>query len=1029
MGVPQPSPERPTAIFAIASASPARTVGTVRRSGDSFGEVTPVTLVASIPIRLHTLGAVDVRTSEGRAVSGVLAQPKRSAVLFYLALARPRGFHRRDTLLNHLWPEMDDERARAGLRRALHFLRAALGPEVIVGRGDEEIGLGAGQVSCDAWDFDAAMDAGDHERALELYGGDLLAAFHVDDAPDWERWLERERDRVRRRAGEGALMLSKRAGAAGDSAVAVGWARRALEISGEDEGAVKQLLLSLDAHGDRAGALQTYEDFARRLRSEYDAEPAAETQSIIRQVRARSEAIPAHAPESRGDRPVYSTNAVVTRVQPRYRSAWIAGVLLLAIVTIGVMTRGAWRNTRAEALAPERVAVLPFAVHGSSAYAYLAEGIAALLGKNIDGAGSLRTVDQHALSNFLRDVSDKTPALEAGRAVARRFGAGRFILGSVVAAGGRIQISASLYDVSGTPLARAETRALNESEVFALVDNITTALVGDQLSAAGERLGRDAAATTTSVPALKAFLDGEREFRAGRSATAVEAFQRAVDEDSTFALGLYRLSTAALWASQPDVVLDAIGRAMRYLDRLPPRDQLLLRGHKASADGMVSEAERLYGSVVAVYPEDIEAWHQLGELAFHTGPSRGRPLSAARRPFEQVLALDASDVTALLHLARIAAVEKRSGALDSLVVRALALAPAREYALELAALRTFTGRDDGELTRLLQSTRMYPTDPDAYDNLVWLVGWRAATFADNPRAGRDFLRLLTDADNSARVKLLGHTATAHMEAALGRWRAARLELANAARLDPLYAAEVRANLVILDHLGSTGAELEDIRAALVRQRRPAGTGGIRDRIAHGRDYMWRARQPYFVGLLALRLDRTAEVGEAIGDLERIGAAAVPEAELARHFAHQLRARSFWRRGDAAAALREVEAGWPVGNASASIPIFQGESYAQASERFLRAELLGALGRDREALTWYDAIIEDQGFSIALHAQAHLRRARLHRRLGDHSMAIASYDRFIEVWKDADPLLQRDVNAARVEVAAIRRTAQAGSSHR
>jgi DNA-binding SARP family transcriptional activator len=50
-------------------------------------------------IRLRTLGALDLRDADGQELRGVLAQPKRAALLAYLALATPRGYHRRDTLL------------------------------------------------------------------------------------------------------------------------------------------------------------------------------------------------------------------------------------------------------------------------------------------------------------------------------------------------------------------------------------------------------------------------------------------------------------------------------------------------------------------------------------------------------------------------------------------------------------------------------------------------------------------------------------------------------------------------------------------------------------------------------------------------------------------------------------------------------------------------------------------------------------------------------------------------------------------
>jgi len=55
-------------------------------------------------IRLRVLGTVDLRDDGGRDLNAILAQPKRLALLTYLALARPSGFHRREVLLSISWP-------------------------------------------------------------------------------------------------------------------------------------------------------------------------------------------------------------------------------------------------------------------------------------------------------------------------------------------------------------------------------------------------------------------------------------------------------------------------------------------------------------------------------------------------------------------------------------------------------------------------------------------------------------------------------------------------------------------------------------------------------------------------------------------------------------------------------------------------------------------------------------------------------------------------------------------------------------
>src|SRR5216117_295570 len=201
-------------------------------------------------IRFHSLGTLDLRDSQGRALSAVLRRPKLIALLGYLAAARPFGFHRRDSLLALLWPELDNAHARNALRQALHTLREALGYEVVLARGEEELEVSEESIWSDVRSFAAALELGQAERALELYRGELLAGLHVSDAPEFERWLDQERDVVRRRACEAARLLCDRQVAAGNPAAAARWARRLTEVSPFDETAVRRLIDGLDRMGD-----------------------------------------------------------------------------------------------------------------------------------------------------------------------------------------------------------------------------------------------------------------------------------------------------------------------------------------------------------------------------------------------------------------------------------------------------------------------------------------------------------------------------------------------------------------------------------------------------------------------------------------------------------------------------------------------------------------------------------------------------------------------------------------------------------
>ena len=247
-------------------------------------------------IRFHTLGVLDLRDAEGQELRAVLQQPKRLGLLAYLAIATPRRFHRRDSLLALFWPELDQEHARAALRRALYFLRSELGAEVVAGRGDEEVGVPEAELWCDATALDQALAAADPAAALALYRGTLLDGLYVAGAStDLQDWLDRERLRLRDRAGAAAATLAAAAEREGRLGDAVAAARRGVELAADDEASLRRYLGLLDRAGEHSAALRAYDEFARRLAQDLELEPAAETRALADAMRARVERAPARA--------------------------------------------------------------------------------------------------------------------------------------------------------------------------------------------------------------------------------------------------------------------------------------------------------------------------------------------------------------------------------------------------------------------------------------------------------------------------------------------------------------------------------------------------------------------------------------------------------------------------------------------------------------------------------------------------------------------------------------------------------------
>jgi DNA-binding SARP family transcriptional activator len=236
------------------------------------------------PFKLSLLGGIDLQGPAGPA-DELLSQSKALALLAFLTIPTAGRFVRRDLLVALLWPELDEIRARAALRRVVHSIRATLGEDVIAGRGDEELAAAAGAIASDAGELVQAADDGRLKWAQELYRGELMPGFHLPGCREFDQWLDQQRLECRERARAVAWALAQRHEDTNQLTDAALMARRAARFDWSDERAMRRALAMLHRLGDRAGALKLYEEFERRLRESLDIAPSTETRELITRIR------------------------------------------------------------------------------------------------------------------------------------------------------------------------------------------------------------------------------------------------------------------------------------------------------------------------------------------------------------------------------------------------------------------------------------------------------------------------------------------------------------------------------------------------------------------------------------------------------------------------------------------------------------------------------------------------------------------------------------------------------------------------
>ncbi len=682
-------------------------------------------------IRFTALGSLELTGDDGRPLLSVLSQPRRLALLAYLAVARPAGFHRRDTLTALFWPDADAEHARDALSQALRFLRRSLGDDAILGRGAEEVAVARERVCCDVTEMETGLDAGRREEALALYRGELLAGFNVSDAPEFERWLDDERAQLRGRVAGAAAALAAEAARVGNPSGAATWARRGAALEPFDEALHRQALEYLDAAGDRAGALQEHEAFRRRLREQLESEPAPETEAAVEAIRRRAagaasqprEGPAAAVPPATGEvppAPAVSRPAQVDTTHGRVsRRTVLTGIAALFVLGSAVAAAWLWlvpaRRARPTPTGPVRIVVLPFENLGPAEDQYFTDGVSDELTTRLAAVRQLAVISRTSANQYRN-------TRKSVQQIGSELGVSYILEGAVRWAradsgGGQVRITPQLIRVSDDTHVWADSYDRELREIFAIQSEIARNVV-DALNVtlgAREKVVL-ASRPTENMKAYDYFLQGEavNGGDAAQLRRKLQLYQEAIRADPHFAnaylgLGAYSAVSFVMRLDVSRAPCDTADAALRHAEALAPDDPLVHFGRGYYYFGCVRDKDRALAEAYAA--------ERLGMPRSRSAPlravvamDRGRFLEAATL-MEQAFYFDPKNAGAAYEAANNYAAAGRfadaarwyehASAVDSTAV-------CSEDVAEIALL--LTGRVDSARAALRRRSRSIPCD-------------------------------------------------------------------------------------------------------------------------------------------------------------------------------------------------------------------------------------------------------------------------------------------------------------------------------
>jgi TolB-like protein len=320
---------------------------------------------------------------------------------------------------------------------------------------------------------------------------------------------------------------------------------------------------------------------------------------------------------------------------------WIGGAAAAAAVLALAVAHGRPESALADGApgADASVVVFPFTpVVPDTALERLGRELVVTLGASLDGVAGMRVVAPITVLGRLREGEVGTIAL------ARQLGAGWRLSGQLTRSTGALRVDAAVHGVNDSiPIARVTASG---DDITGLTDSLALALLRSPWLGHRGSVPSLAALTTRSVPALRAYLEGELAIASATFRPAALAFARAFQTDTTFWFAYWRYLYARSYHSDP-VDSSIVATVVEHRSAFPEPDRLLVEARMQSGQRAMLDLRR---AVTQRYPTYWPAWFEFADQLTHHGPLIGVPLDEARIALRRLVDLNPRFTPAVEHL-------------------------------------------------------------------------------------------------------------------------------------------------------------------------------------------------------------------------------------------------------------------------------------------------------------------------------------------------------------------------------------------
>jgi serine/threonine protein kinase/lipopolysaccharide biosynthesis regulator YciM len=316
-------------------------------------------------------------------------------------------------------------------------------------------------------------------------------------------------------------------------------------------------------------------------------------------------------------------------VQFSLKKLFIPALVVIVVIIFGLIWWKVLPKKKALPLAPSdepSLAVMYFENNtGDEDLDHYRKAISDLLITDLSQSKYLDVISGDMLFNILEDLNlleAKNYSSRALKEVASQARASHLLQGNYTKAGDTFRINIMMHEANTMKRISSEmVEGIGEKSIFSMVDEITRRIKSSFKISADEiitDIDEDIERITTSSPeAFKYYVEGRRYHNSGDYRKSIQVMERAVEIDAEFAMAYRSLSVSysslSLFAERSKYIKKALEFAYRLSDR---------ERYQITAD-FYSESEKTYDKAIEafkglldLYPEDTRANHNLGRLFY-----------------------------------------------------------------------------------------------------------------------------------------------------------------------------------------------------------------------------------------------------------------------------------------------------------------------------------------------------------------------------------------------------------------------------